>query len=116
MQTFKRLLTNKTYFCNLMAAVFYCFGYIPFFIFQAKYIQIHFLFSASTANLITGTVSLVFTAIGLLAAGIVITIFKPRARYLAMWNVITSVISICGVIGYGYFSCTANSNVLIMEK
>lgn len=99
-----------------MAAVFYCFGYIPFFFFQAKYIQIHFLFSPSTANLITGTVSLVFTAIGLLTAGVVITVFKPRARYLAMWNVIASIVSVFGVVGYGYFSCSASGNSLIMEK
>lgn len=116
MQTFKRLIKNKTYFCNTMAAVFYCFGYIPFWFFQAKYIQIHFLFSASTANLITGTISLVFSAIGMLTAGIVITIFKPPARYLAMWNVVTSVISVLGIIGYGFFSCTAGNNAVIMEK
>jgi uncharacterized membrane protein YqjE len=99
-----------------MAAVFYCFGYVPFFFFQAKYIQIHFLFSASTANMITGTVSLVFAAVGLLSAGIVITVFKPRARYLAMWNIVSSIFSVFGVIAYGYFSCTASSNSLIMEK
>jgi uncharacterized membrane protein YqjE len=99
-----------------MAAIFYCFGYIPFFFFQSKYIQIHFLFSPSTANLITGTVTLVFAAIGLLSAGIVITIFKPPARYLAMWNIFSSLVSIVGIIAYGFFSCTANENSTIMQK
>jgi len=99
-----------------MAAIFYVFGYIPFFFFQAKYIQIHFLFSPSTANMITGTVSLIFSAIGLLTAGTVITIFKPRARHLALWNVVASIFSVFGIIAYGYFSCTANNNSLIMQK
>lgn len=121
---FARSLTNiqtiteeqSFYFFNTMAAVFYCFGYVPFFFFQTKYIQIHFLFSPSTANLITGTVTLVFAAIGLLVAGIVITIFKPPARYLAMWNIVSSVVSIIGIISYGFFSCTADVNSTIMEK
>lgn len=116
LQTFKRLLTNKVYFFNTMAGVFYCFGYVPFYFFQAKYIQIHFLFSASDANMITGTVSLIFSALGLLTAGIIITIFKPPARYLAMWNIVASTFSVFGIIAYGYFSCTASSNSLIMEK
>lgn len=116
LQTFKRLIKNKAYFCNTIAAVFYCFGYVPFWIFQAKYIQIHFLFSASTANLITGTLSLVFSAVGLLTAGVIITIYKPRARYLSMWNIITSVFSVIGIIGYGFFSCTAGNNSVIMQK
>lgn len=116
LQAFKRLLTNKVYVCNSLASVFYVFGYIPFYFFQAKYIQINFLFSASTANMITGTVSLIFAAIGLLTAGIIITLFKPSARSLAMWNILSSVVSVIGVICYGYFSCTADSNSLIMAK
>lgn len=116
MECFKRLFRNKAYVCNLMAAIFYCFGYIPFYIFSAKYIQIHFLFSPSTANLITGTVSLIFTAIGLLAAGITITVMKPCARSLAMWNIVTSVFSAAGIIAYGFFSCTAESNLLMSQK
>lgn len=116
LQSFKRLLSNKTYVCNTMAAVFYAFGYIPFFFFQAKYIQIHFLLSPSTANLITGTVSLVFSAIGVLTSGIVLTIFKPPARFLSMWNIVTSIFSMFGILSYGYFSCTASNNSLIMQK
>lgn len=99
-----------------MAGVFYCFGYVPFWFFQAKYIQIHFLFTPSAANMVTGTVSLVFSAIGLLTAGIFISVFKPRARYLALWNVITSIFSVFGIVAYGYFSCTAGNNSLIMQK
>ena len=99
-----------------MAGLFYVFGYLSFFFFQAKYIQVHFLFTPSTANLITGTVSMVFTAIGLLTAGIVITNFKPPARYLAMWNIISSVLSVFGLAAYGYFSCTASINNSIIEK
>jgi len=114
--TTKRLLTNKVYFCNTMAGAFYLFGYMPFQYFQSKYIQIHFLFSASTANLITGPVALVFSAIGLLSAAIYITIMKPRARSLALWNIVTSVFSVCGILSYGLFSCTAESNSIIVEK
>ncbi|CRK96644.1 CLUMA_CG009885, isoform A, partial [Clunio marinus] len=114
--TIKRLLTNKTYFCNTMAAIFYVFGFIPYGYFMQKYLQIQFLLSPSFANAMTGSVSFVASAVGLLTAGIVITIFKPRARYLAGWNIVTSFISALGLIAFGFVGCPANNNAEILRN
>lgn len=114
--TVKRLLTNKTYFFNTMAAIFYVFGYIPYNYFMTKYLQVQYLLSPSFANTMVGSISFVATAAGLLSAGIVITIFKPRARYLAGWNIVTSLISALGLMTYGFLGCPENNNAMIMKK
>lgn len=115
-ETIKRLLRNKMYFCNTMAAIFYVFGYIPYNYFMNKYLQIQYLLSPSFANTMTGSVALVSSAVGLLSAGIVITIFKPRARYLAGWNIVTSIISALGLMTYAFLDCPANNNAMILNK
>lgn len=75
-----------------------------------KYIETQYNQSASLSSLITGTVGLVFSAFGILLSGLMITIYKPRARYLAAWNVIIGVISIMGMISYAFLGCPANDN------
>lgn len=115
-ETMARLFTNKVLVFNNLAGIFYIFGYLPYFQFQAKYIEIQYLVSASTASLVTGTVSLVFSAIGILSSGLIISMFKPRARSLAAWNVITSIISIFGVMSYALNGCVANNNLQVMEN
>lgn len=79
--TFKRLLYNKTLMLNNLASVFYFFGYMAYWIFLPKYIETQYRQSASIASLVTGTVGLVFSAFGILLAGLVISKFKPSARY-----------------------------------
>lgn len=48
--TMKRLLTNRVLMFNNTAAVFYIFGYMPYWKFQTKYIEIQYLLSPSTAR------------------------------------------------------------------
>lgn len=107
-QTFKRLLANRTLMCNNFAAVFYFMGYMPYWVFMPKYIEIMYKQSASKASLITGTVGLVFSAIGILISGLIISKYKPGARSLAMWNVIVGTISALGLVSYAYLGCPAN--------
>lgn len=109
--TLKRLFTNKVLICNNLATVFYVFGYIPYFKYQAKYIEVQYLFTASKANMITGMASLIFTAVGFLIGGTVIQKTRPTARKLAGWNVIASTISIFGIIGWAMSGCNNNNNI-----
>lgn len=50
MVTFKRLFKNKVLVFNNLAAIFYVFGYMPYFTFQAKYIEVQYLFTAAEAR------------------------------------------------------------------
>ncbi|KAF3425089.1 hypothetical protein E2986_03669 [Frieseomelitta varia] len=115
MRTFKRLLTNITLMCNNLATVFYFMGYMPYWIFMPKYIETQYKQSASVSSLITGTVGLVFSAFGILLSGLVISKYKPKARYLAAWNVMVGAISIVGMISYAFLGCSANDNQITVQ-
>lgn len=104
-ETIKRLLYNSVYNYNQLASIFYVFGYIPFWIFLPKYIEIQYRKSASVASFVTGFVGLVFAAIGILTAGIIVQKFKPKARYMAFWNMIIDLISLFGIISYSFLGC-----------
>lgn len=66
--------------------------------------------------MVTGTVALVFSAFGVLLSGIVISRYKPRARYMAAWNVLVGAFSVGGMIMYAYLGCDANENSLIVNQ
>lgn len=110
--TFNRLIRNPTLMFNNLASVFYFFGYMPYWIFTPKYIEIQYHQSASVSSLVTGTCALVFSAIGVLLSGVIISKFKPRARYMAAWNVIVGALSVAGMVGYIFLGCPASDNNL----
>ncbi|KAL1493462.1 hypothetical protein ABEB36_011509 [Hypothenemus hampei] len=109
-KTFKRLSSNKTLMLNNFAAIFYFLGYMPYWIFLPKYIETQYKQSASISSLITGSAGLIFSAIGILLSGIIISKFKPRARYLAAWNVVVGAISVLGIISYAFLGCSNNES------
>lgn len=80
--------------------------------FLPKYIETQYRQSASASNFITGSAGLVCSAVGVLFSGVVISKYKPRARYLAGWNVIVGAISIAGIISYAYLGCVEADNKL----
>ncbi|XP_053687128.1 solute carrier organic anion transporter family member 74D-like [Sabethes cyaneus] len=104
----KRVLKNTILMLNNVGSAFYVFGYLPYMIYTPKYIEVQFKQTASTASMVTGTVSLVFTAFGVLLAGIVITRYKPTARQMAAWNVLVGFLSVAGMIIYSLLNCTAD--------
>ncbi|KAJ8958762.1 hypothetical protein NQ314_006378 [Rhamnusium bicolor] len=109
-KTFKRIIQNPTLMLNNFAAVFYFLGYMPYWIFLPKYIETQYRQSASASSLITGSAGLVFSAVGILLSGLIISKCKPRARYLAAWNVLVGAISVMGIISYAYLGCRENDN------
>ncbi|XP_055624155.1 solute carrier organic anion transporter family member 74D-like isoform X2 [Toxorhynchites rutilus septentrionalis] len=114
-KTFKRMLSNKILMLNNVASVFYFFGYAPYWMFTPKYIETQYKQSASTANFVTGTVALVFSAIGVLFAGVIITKYKPRARYMASWNIFVGALSVMGMVLYAFLGCSASENSTIVN-
>ncbi len=66
--------------------------------------------------MVTGSVTLVFSAIGVLVSGIVITKYKPKARSLAMWNVIVGAVAVFGMIGYSMLGCAESEKSIIFNN
>lgn len=66
--------------------------------------------------MVTGSTSLVFSALGLLVAGAVIQRIKPNSRQLAGWNIVTSILTSCGIVFYAYLGCNNLNNTAIVSK
>ncbi|KAF6213994.1 hypothetical protein GE061_011723 [Apolygus lucorum] len=113
--TIKRLCKNKILMCNNFAGIFYLVGYMPFWTFGTKYAEIMFKQSAAKASFVTGTIGLGFAAAGLLSSGLVLSKFKPSARKMALWNVFVSVLSVCGLISYGFLGCLTDDQKGLSE-
>lgn len=114
-KTFKRLLKNKLYMYNNFASTFYVFGFMPFWIFSPKLIETLYRQSSSASSLFTGTFALMSSAAGILVAGFVITKFKPRARYLAFWNVIVGFLSVACIISFTFMGCEESKNAVNID-
>lgn len=85
---------------------------MPFWIFSPKLIEILFKQSSSASSLFTGTFALISSAAGILIAGVVITKYKPSARYLAFWNVIVGLLSVLSVLSFSFMGCDEGRNAL----
>ncbi|KAK7865240.1 hypothetical protein R5R35_012366 [Gryllus longicercus] len=55
-----------------------------------------------------GSVGLVFSALGVLASGWLITRFRPRPRLLAAWNIFAEVLDVVGYSSWAFLGCPAN--------
>lgn len=63
----------------------------------------------------TGTVAFVFTAIGILSSGLIISKFKPSARKMAAWNVMVGILTTIGYFSYTKLGCAANDNAVVIN-
>ncbi|XP_037717409.1 solute carrier organic anion transporter family member 74D [Drosophila subpulchrella] len=105
LDSLKRLAGNKVYIYNMLASILYFFGYMPYWIFTPKYIEIQYRQSASTANMATGTWALGFSAAGVLISGYVISKYKPSARAMAAWNFVVDYLTVAGILCYILVGC-----------
>ncbi|PSN38991.1 hypothetical protein C0J52_25495 [Blattella germanica] len=100
-----RLAKNKVLLFNSFSSVFFMFGFIGYWTFMPKYMETQFRQSASRSSLITGSIGLICSALGIMTSGIVISKYKPRPRYLAAWNVFVESFDVIGHFSYGFLSC-----------
>ncbi|XP_017054223.2 LOW QUALITY PROTEIN: solute carrier organic anion transporter family member 74D [Drosophila ficusphila] len=105
LDSLKRLAANKVYVYNMLASILYFFGYMPYWIFTPKYIEIQYRQSASTSTMATGTWALGFSAAGVLISGYVISKYKPSARAMAAWNFVVDYLTVAGLLCYVLVGC-----------
>ena len=58
---------------------------------------------------------MVFSAIGILASGLIVTKFKPKARSLALWNVFEGLFAVLGMFAYIQLGCAENENSVVIN-
>lgn len=88
---------------------------MPFWIYSPKLIETLYRQTSSASALFTGSFALLASAAGILVAGVVITKFKPRARYLAFWNVIVGVLSVLSVFSFSFMGCDESRNAVNID-
>lgn len=67
-------------------------------------------------SLVTGTIALVFSAIGILSSGFVVSKYRPSARRMASWNVFVSLVTFFGFVSYIFLGCPANENAVALNS
>uniref|UniRef100_A0A1B0CV27 Solute carrier organic anion transporter family member n=2 Tax=Lutzomyia longipalpis TaxID=7200 RepID=A0A1B0CV27_LUTLO len=114
--TLKRLLSNKVYvLCNL-TAICSIYGTEPYYIYTPKYIESLYQKTPTESNFYTGTVGFIFTSIGTIASGIVVSRFKPSAKRIVQWNCLISIVQILCNITYSQLSCPAKEMAINFEN
>lgn len=88
---------------------------MPFWIFSPKLIETLYRQSSSASSFFTGTFGIVASALGLLIAGFAISKYKPRARYLALWNVTVGVLSVASIISFSFMGCENSKNAVSFD-
>ncbi|XP_063233124.1 solute carrier organic anion transporter family member 74D-like [Bacillus rossius redtenbacheri] len=110
MESFWRLLRNKAYMSIQLSHIFYIFGYTPYWIFMAKYIETQYRISASKSSLFTGPFGIMFSALGTLLAGAAISRWRPSARAMAWWNLLVVLVNTAGIASYALLGCRAGDS------
>lgn len=65
-------------------------------------------------SLYTGLVGLIFSALGVLSSGIVLSRFRPSARKIVLWNVITTLCTCFIYFSYNWMGCAASDRATEM--
>lgn len=87
-------------------------SFLPYWIYTPKLIETIYHQSASSSSFYTGTLAIVFSGIGVLVGGLVISRFKPSARLLTLWHVFCGVCCVAGMISYAFMGCEESEKTL----
>ncbi|XP_054164675.1 solute carrier organic anion transporter family member 74D-like, partial [Oppia nitens] len=104
-QRLKKLFTNPIFMCYTFGSIFQMFGWAGYWNFKGKYIESQYRKSASTANLFTGMIGLVPSAIGMLMGGAFISFLKPGPRLLTSFITIVELLSTMGLFSALALGC-----------
>uniref|UniRef100_A0A1B6M0J5 Solute carrier organic anion transporter family member n=2 Tax=Graphocephala atropunctata TaxID=36148 RepID=A0A1B6M0J5_9HEMI len=108
-QMIKRLYKNPLLLCNTFSYVFYMFGVLFYYVFMPKYMESQFHMTASDANMITGTVGLISSAIGVIISGYVVSSYKPTARMITGCNFCVEAFGVLCMLVYAHLGCPGNN-------
>ena len=98
----KRVIFNPLIMLFFMGNATRYSGIIGFYMLYAKYIEAQYRQSSSTAGLYIGASSLIPMAMGIFAGGLIISVFKPRARIFFIFLFLVELCTVAS-IGSGLF-------------
>ncbi|XP_054164674.1 solute carrier organic anion transporter family member 74D-like [Oppia nitens] len=92
-----KIFTNPIFMCYIFGTIFQMFGWMGYWTFSSKYVESQYRTSASTANLLSGMISLLPIAAGILLGGAFISVVKPGPRLLTSFVFIVELLSTMGL-------------------
>ncbi|XP_059622635.1 solute carrier organic anion transporter family member 74D-like [Phlebotomus argentipes] len=112
LKTLKRLLTNKIYVMYQISSLFSIYGMEPYLVYTPKYIEALYQKTPTESNFYTGSIGFIFTGIGTVLSGVVVSRFKPSARKIVIWNCVINFCAILCNLTYTQLSCPAKEAAL----
>ncbi|CAG2105079.1 unnamed protein product, partial [Medioppia subpectinata] len=100
-----RLANNPIYVFILIGTTIRLLGVLGYMTFKPKYIEAQYRKSASTANLFSGIIGIVPSAIGILIGGAFITYLKPGAKVLTVFVMLVEILGNAGMFGAFFLGC-----------
>lgn len=95
----RRLLKNKLLMLNCLSSVFGHLGWGTS-TYMGRMMEVQFNKTSAGGSVFTGPLNMLAMAIGILLSGVIITKYRPPAKYLLAWNVIITVTLACGSLSY----------------
>ena len=101
----KRLGRNPILILHAVGGIFRIFGYLGYYIFKPKYMEMQYRQSASGASFITGSTSIVTMALGIMGGGLLIRHFKPKPRSLTTYMFIVEMFASFAILSAMFVGC-----------
>ncbi|CAG0884630.1 unnamed protein product [Darwinula stevensoni] len=105
-ETLGRILRNPLLMCHVTAITLHILGFIGFFSFSPKYLESQFRTSAANSSAFAGGAQAVVQCIGMVASGIVLWRFRPRARWVVGWNIMVGILYVAGMLFAMLIGCS----------
>ncbi|KAJ6218400.1 hypothetical protein RDWZM_009557 [Blomia tropicalis] len=104
-EAFKRFVKNPIVMLYIAGNIFRYIGIGGYVMFKTKYIESQFRQSSSSASFITGTTSIMPMAVGILLGGAMLTVLKPKPKFILIYVFIVESLSIFGIGSGMYLGC-----------
>ena len=78
----------------------------------AKFIEFQFHVSPSKASLVSGTTRVIGNVVALIISTVVVSYFKPPARYLALYNFVADIVAVGVTVSLIFIDCGSSGDLL----
>ncbi|XP_054158013.1 solute carrier organic anion transporter family member 74D-like [Oppia nitens] len=103
----KRLAKNPILIFHALTGIFRIFGYLGYYIFKPKYMELQYRQSASGASFFTGSTSVLIMAVGIMGGGLLLTYFRPKTRPLVLIMFVVELVASCMIFSGIFLGCPA---------
>ena len=105
------MFSNKILIFDTLSMVFFLFSTTNG-NYMAKFVEFQFHASPSKASLVSGTTKMIGNIVALSISTMVVTYFKPSARFLALYNFVSDFVAVLVTLSLIFIDCGSSSDLL----